>query len=69
VGVRNRFRAAIEAAVPWFDVELERRRLEASDAQMAESRRIRAAATRALHASRRERAIRGYIAYAHRVRR
>lgn len=69
MGVRSRFRAVVEAALPWWDVEAERKRAEASDMQMAESRSIRARATRAIHASRRERALSGYRAYAKRVTR
>lgn len=69
VTVVDRLRALIEAALPWYDVEAERRQRLASEAQMAASRSIRAKATRAIHASRKDRAMNGYRAYARRVAR
>jgi hypothetical protein len=69
MSVRSRFRDLVEAVLPWYDVDAERVRTSNSKRQIADSRAVRAAATRALHASRRDRALRGYVAYAHRVRR
>lgn len=69
--VRDFLRGVLEAIVPWFDPAEEAARRERSEALLAESRRVRANATRALRESRntrRQKASDGYRAYGERAR-
>ena len=58
--VRDRIRAAIERALPWFDRDEEERRRAAFDRELARSKAVRAKATATIQ--------QGYREYADRMR-